>query len=445
MSELATLLTKIYGEGGGLQVARYREAIDAFTAVYGPGEIWLFRAPGRVNLIGGHTDYNHGYVMPVALDKDVLLLARPRADTLVRLRNVEPAFVPISFTLSYEIPTAEAGDWGNYARGAAQAVANGLKKRATGFDALVSAEPPFGVPRGAGLSSSSALTVVTAVTTATLNQWQPDSGTLGQLCAEAEWYVGTRGGIMDQFISVMGQRDHALFLDCRPEADGTYRTAQVPLPADYSLLVINSGVKHSNVRGSYNHRVAACRAGVGLLQVHYPDITHLRDVEAVPWEQLEPHLPERVTVGELNAQGIDLTDIPGITAETTLHVRARCRHVWSENQRVHAAVAALHEQDMVEFGRLLAAAHASARDDYDISCLEIELIVTLLGDLPSVLGARLSGAGWGGCVVAMVEKTAVSTLTTHLQTHYTTPVGTPPDIFACTSTDGAGFIGKMNS
>ena len=144
---------------------RYQTAVSHFHSLYGPGDIAVFRAPGRVNLIGEHTDYNHGYVMPVAIDRDVVILARSRADGVVRLANVEPEFAPFSFALSPNIPSAPPGDWSNYVRGAAQMVAQQVGKRPLiGFDGLVMAAPPFGVPRGAGLSSSSALTVAAAVT-----------------------------------------------------------------------------------------------------------------------------------------------------------------------------------------------------------------------------------------------------------------------------------------
>ena len=440
---MKTQLQPIYGANATVQIPRYSAAVKTFADLYGPGELLIFRAPGRVNLIGEHTDYNHGYVMPVALDKDVVLLARPRDDGRVHIHNIEPDFHPVEFIISQNIEPGSTGDWGNFARGPAQLMIRELKRPLLGFDGLISAAPPYGVPRSAGLSSSSAVTVVNSVALSHLNGWHPEGTTLAGFCSEAEWYVGTRGGIMDQFISVLGQKDHALFLDCRPGPDGRYHTQHVPLPPGYSLIIINSGIKHNNVGGGYNHRVAACRAGVGLLQPTYPDITHLRDVENVPWVALESLLPETRTVSELNSQGIDLGDIPNITSQTTLKLRARCRHVWTENQRVKDAVTALKEGNVLTLGQLLKAAHTSARDDYEISCPEIESLVSILDDAPGVVAARLTGAGWGGCVVALVEETAVTTTIEQVQTRYLAATNLQADVFACQPSGGAGLVGRF--
>lgn len=445
---MESFLRQAYGSKALEQLPRYTAAAKAFRSRYGPGEISLFRAPGRVNLIGEHTDYNHGYVMPVALDKDVLLLARPRQDNLIRLCNIESRYEPFSFEAEEEVPISAGGHWSNYARGVAQNLAqrlsNGDGRRLTGFDGLVSAAAPHGVPRGAGLSSSSALTVAAATALAHFNGWQPPVEEMVMLCSDAEWYVGTRGGVMDHFIAVMGKRDHSLLLDCRPGQDGSYRTQHEPLPSAYSLLIVDSGVKHRNVGNDFNRRVAACRAGSGLLRASFPQTTHLRDVETVPWERLEPHLPEKTTPAELAAVGIELGDIPGITAETTLRVRARCRHVWNENRRVQEAVKAMASGDLAALGRLLGEAHASARDDYEISCPEVELLVTVLMESPGVLGARLTGAGWGGCVVALVENGAVEAVSRRVQEAYEAQTGIQPSAFACLPSDGAGLLACIN-
>jgi galactokinase len=391
-----------------------------------------------VNLIGEHTDYNHGYVMPVALDKDILLLVRPRADNTVRLSNVEERYAPFFFAIGRDIPSGLPGQWGNYARGVAQEMTRQLERDLRGFDGLFVAQPPYGVPRGVGLSSSSAVTVAVAVALAQLNDWHPDSATMAQFCSAAEWYVGTRGGIMDQFISLLGQRDHALFLDCRPDADGGYQTEQIPLPRGFSILIADSGVRHQNVRGEYNHRVAACRAGVKLLQAGYPGITHLRDVQEFPWDELAPFLPEQITVGELMEQGFDLGDIPGLAPGTALRVRARCRHVWTENRRVKEAVDALRAGDVATFGRLLNEAHASARDDYEISCPELESLVQTAREVEGVVGARLTGAGWGGCIVAIVQDDAVGAFEAHVSGQYLAETGRSTSVFSCRSAPGAG-------
>jgi len=286
--------------------------------------------------------------------------------------------------------------------------------------------------------------VVVAVALAHLNDWHPDGVALAQLCSEAEWYVGTRGGIMDQFIALLARRDHALFLDCRPDAAGRYTMDHVPLPPGYRLLIADSGVHHQNVRGHYNRRVAACRAGVGLLRARFPGITHLRDVEHVPWTDLAPHLPEEITVGELQEQGIDLGDVPGLTADTPLKVRARCRHVWTENRRVREAVAAMRTGEVGTLGCLLNEAQASARDDYEISCPELEILVEAAREVDGVAGARLTGAGWGGCIVALVRDDAVAEFETHVSGRYEAETGRVPAVFACRAGPGAGLVTVMD-
>jgi len=435
-------LERIYGDAAQAQQARYSAAIETFAHTYGPGPVRVFRAPGRVNLIGEHTDYNHGYVLPVALDRDVLLLARPRPDQTVRLHNVEPRFEPRAFAIGPAIPSAPRGDWSNYVRGAAQMVARQVDERVHGMDALIAGTPPHGVPRGAGVSSSSALTVVAALALAHLNGWQPEPIQFARLCSEAEWYVGTRGGIMDQFIALLARPGHALFLDCRPQGPDQYTIAHVPLPPEIRVLVAESGVHHANVRGEFNLRVAACRAGVACLRAHFPRITHLRDVQDVDWAELAPLLPERLAVASARDQGADLDDVPLPSGEVELRVHACCRHVHSENERVLATVAALKTtaRNAATVGHLMNQAHASARDDYDVSCPELETLVEAARAVEGTLGARLTGAGWGGCIVALVHQDAVPEFETQISRRYHQATGRNPHIFACSAGGAAAEI-----
>ena len=456
MGQLLDELAEIYGSGAGGQMARYQAALDRFRERYGPGPVHLFRAPGRVNLIGEHTDYNHGYVLPVALDRDVLLLARPRADGQVRLVNVEGDFTDRSFAVGDAIPSAAAGDWSNYARGPAQEL---TRLRSTlrqaqdgagsvqvlgvpvpGLDGLVSGALPFGVPRGAGVSSSSALTVAMAVAFAHFAGWRWQGAEMARLCSDAEWYVGTRGGIMDQFIALLAERGHALFLDCRPSAGGDFRTRSIPLPAGYRLLVMDSGVRHSNTRNQFNQRVAACRAGVALLRRERPGITHLRDVENADWAALEEQLPDEVSVSALRGQGVGLGDLPNVPDDAPLRVRACCRHVWTENRRVLATIDALDRGDIRRVGQLLDAAHASARDDYRISAPELDALTVAARQIDGVAGARLTGAGWGGCVIALVPDGQVDEFTAHVGRVYTRASGREATIFPCQAGPGAGLV-----
>lgn len=438
-------LQAIYGLGASAQRRRYDDALAQFLQRYGPGPVIFVRAPGRVNLIGEHTDYNHGYVLPVALDRDALLLARPRPDGQVRLANVEPDFPQGTFETGRDIPSAPAGDWSNYARGPAQELSRQMGRAIGGMDVLVSGGAPFGVPRGAGLSSSSALTVAFAVAFAHICAWPGSDTAMAQLCSDAEWYVGTRGGIMDQYIALMAARGHALFLDCRPDGRGRFRTESLPLPPDYRLLVIDSRVPHSNTRNEFNQRVAACRAGVALLRAAHPGMTHLRDVEAVDWPLLAPLLPARVTLDELQAANTRLGDLPNVAGDVPLRVRACCRHVWQENRRVLAAADALRAGDVERLGQLLVQAHASARDDYAISTPELDFLVNAAGRIDGVAGARLTGAGWGGCVIALVADWAVADFRERIARGYEQAFARSPEIFACQAGPGAGVLGLVDA
>jgi galactokinase len=217
----------------------------------------------------------------------------------------------------------------------------------------------------------------------------------------------------------------------------------IPLPPDYRILIADSGVRHRNVHGLFNQRVAACRAGVGLLRARFPGITHLRDVQEVPWAELAPHLPDEMTVRELRERGIDLGDVPWLTPDMFLKVRSRCRHVWMENRRVRAAVAALRAGDVAGLGHLLNEAHISARDDYEVSCPELESLVRAARVVEGVAGARLTGAGWGGCIVALVHREAVPTFEAEVADRYQAETGRRATIFACRAGPGAGLVATV--
>ena len=446
LTDLLPALERIYGretEALNCQEQRYCIALDIFYDRFGAGEIAIYHAPGRLNLIGEHTDYNHGFVLPVALDKDVLLICRQRQDNQVNLVNSEPEFSPRCFPISREIPVADVGDWANYAQGAGQWLQTAYSQQLLGFDALVDGAAPTGIPRGAGLSSSSALTVVIATALADRNHLPLEGAPLAAACSQAEWYVGTRGGIMDHFSSVLGQRGQALFLDCRPVGGSEYHYEHVPLPDGYTLMIVESGIKHRNTGPYFNRRVAEGRIGVRLLQERYPGITHLRDVEQRPWAEIEPLLPEEISAGALLARGIDPEQIldRGVNPQTdTFFVRRRCRHVVSENNRVRQSVVALKAGDMVTVGRLLHEAHHSASADYDISTPEIETLVALAEAQPGCLGARLTGAGWGGCILAVAHSADAGILAEQLPAAYKASTGLEARVFSCRSAAGAGLV-----
>jgi len=450
VSEQLSTLAAVYGSDVGFlerQQARLNELLHAFGQLWGQGPVMVFRAPGRVNLIGEHTDYNHGYVLPMALDRDVLLALRPRADGRVILGNVEQGFGERSFEISRDIPRLPLGDWGNYVQGPAQLLSQRYEQPLHGFDALVDGRPGLGVPRGAGLSSSSALTVAAAVALVHINELPLNGPALADACGQAEWYVGTRGGVMDQFASLLSRQGHALFLDCRPDAaTQTYTYRHVPVSPQFQVVVIDSQVRHANTGPHFNRRVAEGRIGVALLRKYYPGITHLRDVQQVRWEDLEPLLPETITAEALLQQGIDPERIldAGRSAETNIYnVRARCRHVHSENTRVLATMEALSSLDMSRAGALMVEAHRSAATAYEISTPEIDALVDACLEAGAV-GARITGAGWGGCVVALVASEQVEAFVSQVSLAYRAATGLQAESFVCRSARGAGLMFSTN-
>ena len=449
-------LSFYYGQDAGAleaQRTRYRLAAQRLETECGPGPVSFLRTPGRINLIGEHTDYNRGFVLPVALDRDVLFAMRARDDATVRVANVEAGFAPFSFTISEDIPHAPQGDWRNYFQGAAQELCRRYGPLA-GIDIVVSGGPPLGVPRGAGLSSSTALTVNAAQALVARNEIDVERADLAHLCSEAEWYVGTRGGMMDQFSTLLCRRDHALFLDCRPSPDGVYRVDHVPLPADVQVVLLDSGVHHENARGAYNKRVAECKIGVHLIQRRYPNAAQLRDViperldlsEDDFWQSLEEMLPAAATAPELVARGVDATWLSDLVADhgldegVTFSILPRCRHVITENQRVLAGVTALRAGQVATFGLLMDGAHASMSADYGASCDEADALVELARQEPGVLGARITGAGWGGGVVALVRRETGTAWTGRVRDAYRAATGLEPHVYLCRPASGAGEV-----
>ncbi|MEA3408478.1 MAG: galactokinase [Chloroflexota bacterium] len=444
--DLHNSLRRVYGgssEHLSTQVERYKRGLRIFRERYGPGKVSVFRASGRVNLIGEHTDYNYGFVLPMALDKDILVFARPRADQVVHLTNVEALFGDREFVISEDIPRRAVGDWANYVQGAAQLLEREYGPGLRGFDALVQGEAPYGVPRGVGLSSSSALTVASAAALLGINGVEVDGPAFAEACSRAEWYVGTRGGIMDHFTSVLARQGHALFLDCCPDAEGVYSYRHVSIPEGYAVVVVDSGVRHNNTGPHFNRRVVEGRIGVQFLKREYPEMTHLRDVQNLDWADIAPLLPWEIDRSALADMGIDPEKMldSEVRLETDLfRVRKRCRHVITENERVLQSITALEDQKMERFGELLREAHASARDDYEISIPEIEVLVRMAESVPQTLGARLTGAGWGGCIVVLVERDGVDALCETIERGYREETGRQAKFFVCRSGAGAGGV-----
>jgi galactokinase len=380
-------------------VERARETLrEQFGAADAP--VAVASAPGRVNLIGGHTDYNDGFVLPAAIDRRTVAAARPREDRTVRVHTTD-FDATAAFDLDGIEPTDEAA-WSDYPKGVAQhLLARG--HAVGGADlALVG-----GVPMGAGLSSSAAVEVATAAALTAAHGVDPGDE-LVDVCWEAETgFVGLSCGIMDQYTSVHGQADSALFLDCRARDHEV-----VPLPADeVTLVVTDTDVRRELVSSAYNDRVATCRAAA----------EHFDSVLDHPVDALRD-----VSVAEFEAHESALSD----------DLRKRARHVITENDRVQEAASALREGRLDRVGSLLEASHASLRDDYEVSVPELEAVVDVAGDLAGVCGSRLIGAGFGGCVLSLVRPGAVEAVTDAIETGYRDRTGTDPDVYVCNPDTG---------
>jgi galactokinase len=367
------------------------------------GQSRVFRAPGRVNLIGEHTDYNDGFVMPAAIDFSTWVTISPRDDRVVSVYS-ENFREQVNFNLD-DPALRPKRHWSDYVKGVAVTLErSGYRMR--GAQLHIRGD----VPLGSGLSSSAAIEVAAGYALLENSGFAIDRAELAQLCQRAEnEFVGTRCGIMDQFISCHGQKGKALLLDCRSLE---YRL--LPLSDEARLVICNTMVKHELAGGKYNKRRAECEEGVGHLAQRLPDVRALRDV----------------TMADLEAHGFDLPEL----------VYQRCRHVISENARVVKAAAALERGDLSDFGRLMGESHRSLRDDYEVSCDELDVMVKLAGALPGIFGARMMGGGFGGCTVNLVAAESVGEFKCIMADAYQKATGIAPEIYICNAADGAEEI-----
>ncbi len=381
-----------------------REAIGArYRELYAKEPEFWVRAPGRVNLIGEHTDYNDGFVLPAAIEREMVLAVGPEEERTV-LRSLDYPH-EVDFPLNH-IERAEADPWGNYARAVAWAlqdagyVLKGLHGVGRGD-----------VPIGSGLSSSAALEVAVAMAYQAVSGFEMDGVTMAKLCQRAEnAFVGVNCGIMDQFVSRSAIKGHALLIDCR-----SLDFRPVPLPSDGVKIVIADTAKRRGlVDSEYNARRAQCEEAVRLLSRDLPGIQALRDVTLEQFESLQDQLPE-VT-------------------------RKRARHVITEDHRTLTAVKRLEAGDMAAFGQLMNESHRSLRDDYEVSCSELDCMVTLAWGRSGVLGSRLTGAGFGGCTVSLVQTDAVDAFCRDLSTLYQEKTGLTPALYVTEAAAGAEVL-----
>ena len=393
--------------------------VQEFHHIFGGTPDFIAAAPGRVNLIGEHTDYNDGYVFPVAIDKSVNIVARRREDSRVRLHALDAetcyefslatrgdekkASVGASASRGDSLVPTSAPAWSKYLVGVATLLQNS-GKTLSGIDALITGD----VPIGAGLSSSAALTVSAALAFLTASGSEMDRKALASLCQRVEHeFVGVKCGIMDQTISLLGRADHGLFLDCR-----SLEHTHVPLNlGEHVIVICNTKVKRELAASEYNKRRAECEKGVSILKRWLPDISSLRDVDLTDFENYEEALP--------------------------FLTQKRCRYVLEENARVQKAIAALQDADLPAFGKFMNASHSGLRDDYEVSCNELDVLTNIARSVPGVLGTRMTGAGFGGCTVTLAHQDAVETLHKRVMTEYPQQVGIEPEIYLCTVGDGA--------
>jgi galactokinase len=374
-----------------------------FTQRFNAPPTQFTRAPGRVNLIGEHTDYNEGFVLPTAINRAAYVAARPRDDRQLRMyANQYDAEATLSLD---QLQPDHVQGWTAYIAGMAdflQQAGHAL----LGADLLIDGD----VPQGAGLSSSAALEVAVGATLLALAGHEIDRVQLAQIGQRTEHtYIHVMSGIMDQMISALGKANHALLIDCRD-----YSTQALPLRSDAQIVVCNSKVKRELAQSGYNERRAECEEAVRLLRSVLPDIQTLRDVT-----------PEQLT------QHADL--LPPT-------VLKRARHIVTENARVLQSAEVLRRGDLQQFGALMNEAHVSYRDDFEASVREIEVLVNAAQSLPGVYGSRLTGGGWGGCTVSLVDDAAVERFCSTVAEMYEHEVGYTPDIYVCVAADGVETI-----
>ena len=364
----------------------------------------LFVAPGRVNLIGEHTDYNDGFVLPFAIDKHTVVAAAERSGRRVRALSLE-----FNEEAAFDLDAGDArasNRWIDYVEGTARTL-DAEGPPLAGAQLVITSD----IPPGGGLSSSAALEISAGLALLAIANRRLDPLALAVAARRGEnEFVGAQVGIMDQYTAVFGRAGEALLLDCR-----TLRSEAVPLPsADWAVAVIHSGVGHELAGSAYNDRRRECREAVALLQEKRPAVRALRDVTPEDWRELEGLLPEPL--------------------------RRRARHVVTENARTLRAAEALRQGDVKTLGRLMQASHASLRDDYEVSSPELDLLVTLALDDPAVAGARLTGGGFGGCTVNLVRADAADRFLSDVPAEYARRTGRTPRAFLVTASDGAQEI-----
>lgn len=387
-----------------------QETVSAkFEERFGEEPTHIVRAPGRVNLLGEHVDYNDGFVLPIAIDRATWLAFSPNdADqTLLAALDLSEE---VSFTLqALSAKTDAAGEplptWALYPAGVMWA----LREAGLGTPSLKGVYVS-NVPQGSGLSSSASVEMAFVLAWQTLGRWELPPMERALLGQKAEnQYVGVNCGIMDQFASACGEKDRLLYLDCR-----SLKWHTLPLPEDVAIVIADTTVRRALTSGEYNKRRADCEEAVRILSAELPGVRSLRDVSVETFNRFADRLPERV--------------------------QKRARHVVEEIERSQRVIPVLERGDMAEFGRLINDCHASLRDLYEVSIPELDTMVRVAQSLPGCYGARLTGAGFGGCTVNLVSREQADAFSDALAAGYEAETGLHPEIYICSASNGAELM-----
>jgi galactokinase len=394
-----SLIARMFLEIRGMES---RELARQFSGVFGARPT-IFSAPGRVNLIGEHTDYNDGFVMPSAIGMCTRVAMSDREDRRLVIRSGQFAD-EFSFDLD-DLPKRGSGAWYDYVLGVA-VVLQEMGRRLQGANLFVHGD----IPMGAGLSSSAAIEVASALALLAGNKSALPMVEVAKLCQRSEnTFIGARVGIMDQFVSCMGKAGHALMLDCR-----SLDFELIPIPGGVRMVICNTMVKHQHAGGEYNRRREECEEGVRILAKWYPNIRALRDVSVDQLLRHSKDIPEKIL--------------------------RRCRHVVEENERVRNGARRLRAGDLKGFGELMRESHRSLRDLYEVSCRELNIMVEVAEGLPGYYGGRMTGGGFGGCSINLVAATDADAFADLIAGRYQQAVGIKPDVYICSAADGAGVV-----
>ena len=382
-----------------------------FKDRFGEAPAHIVRAPGRVNLLGEHVDYNDGFVLPIAIDRATWLAFSPsdkEHTTLVAADlSEEVSFTPETLSAKTDAAGKSLPGWALYPAGVMWA----LREAGLATPALKGVYSS-NVPQGSGLSSSASVEMAFALAWQTLGGWQLSPMERALLGQKAEnQYVGVNCGIMDQFASACGEQDRLLYLDCR-----SLEWHTLPLPNDVAIVIADTTIRRALTSGEYNKRRADCEEAVRVLSVELPAVRSLRDVDVETFNRFAGQLPERV--------------------------QKRARHVVEEIERSQRVIPVLERGDMPEFGKLINDCHASLRDLYEVSIPELDTMVDVAQSLPGCYGARLTGAGFGGCTVNLVTRGQADVFSQSLAEGYKVKTGIQPEIYICSASNGAEFMSK---